>query len=168
MIRYRKAALCLYGLRREDRNWLLERLPDAQRAELRRLLQELEQMNVPRDPTWVDMLQGDSQQNDTGCGHDGAIMPDYIDEIERAPLSEVKQVLSAEPIAIVAWVLGYRDWSWREAFLASCDAAQRHRVEPATGNHTLTPKVAETILKSLAHRLHGMKGMVQHRSAARP
>lgn len=45
----RKAALALHALAHQDRQWLLNALPEAQRAELEPLLNELRELALPPD-----------------------------------------------------------------------------------------------------------------------
>lgn len=52
----RRVALALHALAAEDRNWLLQQLPAADRQGLDALLRELQELGLPPEPELIDEL----------------------------------------------------------------------------------------------------------------
>lgn len=133
----RRSALLLHSLCREDREWILARLPDADGAALTGLLAELQALGIPADPGLIDSaLHAPDAPQDLGAA-DVSDVPDMPDADRAAAgrhrestpmellgnLSDVQQsaliaCLQDEPRGVAAVLLALQPWPWRQAVAA--------------------------------------------------
>lgn len=95
----RRAALTLHALSIQDREWLLEQLPAADRSSLRGLLAELRELGIPAEP-----------------------------EVIRSALSDTAPTAGSPSAAALAKVLARETESLRGSLLSLLTAAQRESV----------------------------------------
>ena len=151
---YRRAALELYGLSDVDRSWVMERLPSEQAYRLSKLINELHALGMPIDqPSLIEMLSGvvDSHQQEPV---DGPTQQAEL-EIESADFSLLRHALDAEPDIVVAQIVGYRNWSWRNPYFETCEPQRRQRIIDggAQDGAQIRSKVIDALILGLAEKL---------------
>jgi hypothetical protein len=136
---YRKAALALASLGDADRAWMLERLPEPQRARIAPLLDELREMHVPFDRELLKQVAQESPDpTDTG-----ALLP----------------VLEQEPDWLIALILRARAWPWRAEFLQRIGVERQISIQRALpGRLELRPKLVAALLAALETRAREQPG----------
>jgi hypothetical protein len=149
----RKAALYLHGLDEVDRRWLLDALSDEERTCLQATLVELDEMGVPSGNAWLPELaeaQAMEAREEESDHHSSD-----IEAIEGAELSSLIHIFEHEPDSIVALLLKYRVWSWRQAYVGKQYLQKRERLLRAleTPALPLKQKVEAALLTALATRL---------------
>lgn len=150
---YRKAALKLYGLTASDREWVLGRLTDAQGQYLRELLKELHDIGIPVNCQWADDV---STKSDDSLGHKQISPVQQAElEIESADLTSLKRLLDYEPDRVVALVLAFREWSWRDAYLNSCESQRRDYLNIVLSKEMVqvSNMVSDALVLALARKL---------------
>ena len=156
MTAYKRAALSLRELRKRDREWLLKRLPDAHRSELRKMLIELDEIGIPQGQGWLSELEREEIEiKDGEAGARSSLDAMLIDSIGRADVKQVKRILEKEPDAVVAIVLAGGQWPWSTALLSSYKRLRRQRIETLRRERKqdLPEKVSESVLRALNRRL---------------
>lgn len=135
----RRAALTLHALAAQDREWLLEQLPAADRTVLGGLLAELQELGIPADA-----------------------------EVIRSALAEAAHVIDSPNAQALAQVLAREDESFRGVLLSLLPAAQQDAVlarwprdlearPVAVAGPALTPRLQEALLASW-HELAAEEG----------
>jgi hypothetical protein len=150
--RHRSAALVLHSMSAADRAWALAELSDEERSILRPLVEELQSLGVPTDPTWAESVldvpaaprgpeQGDSARR----------------RVATALPEQVVSILETEPVELVRRLIGLASWSWRTEVLAMLKARRGDLFEP---DPALAPVAAtaldRAILSRFAQQLDGM------------
>ena len=156
-VEYRKAALALYPLRRNDRDWLLARLPVAQRTALEALLVELESLGIPRDGFDPAVLA----EPDAGAA--GALPADMLSLLDEADAAEIRRLLDSEPVPVVAAALSLHRWRWRNAVLRSYPPGARKSIAigiEAGRRNGLPEALCKALLAALARRLRAQRAAV--------
>jgi hypothetical protein len=171
----RKAALLLHAMPRGDRQWLLEQLPEAERASLNDLLAELETLGIPADRRLLDeamapVRSGPSSSAPSPFGSSGRAdatrgeRPDVTGQLrllEDANPIRLAAVLRDEPPGLIVQLLGLREWPWRERLLAQLGAPKRRQVEErlarrgesATGAALAATALREQLVLAVSQRL---------------
>lgn len=135
----RQSALLLHGMQPADRDWILARLPQAERALLDEHLQELRSLGIPADPLLA-------QAAGAGAADSAAAA------LRLADAGDMQLVLAGEPVWLVRQLLSMEDWPWRDAWLAGLPTAQRERLLSATAP-ALAPAAAAALLEQAAASL---------------
>ncbi len=168
----RSAALLLHALATPDREWVLQKLEPSDRARLRPMLAELQEMGIPADPAIVERTLGampflvaDSSQlssSAVGRGQDRTsdANADQIARLRSGAPTALAEVLRSEPPRVIATLFLIADWPWRAAVMAHLGPSVRGRVEIAladlkkdlAGVHSATALRA-SLLKQLCARL---------------
>lgn len=107
----RHAALMVHGMAEADRSWLLSRLAPAEREALQPLLEELQDLGIPRDPT----LAREFPPMRTTPVTIEAPHLDVMDQASRLSPPVVVAVLRDEPHELVRRIVALRSWPWRDA-----------------------------------------------------
>ena len=151
---YKKAALCLHGLHEADRSWLLAQLPDAHRSELSTMLEELETLGIPKEPALLPGIDG-GQTSPSLARSETQVTASYIGELEGADPALIRRALQDESDAVVAALMGMRDWPWRRALLEGWKRSRRDSLsnEAARKQGLLTERASSAMLQILARRL---------------
>lgn len=117
----RRAALVLHALQESDRAWLLASLQPSQRSLLEGLVEELQQLGIPTDPSLVD-----EAIEATAPRSQPTARPVLTDaELERADVRVLARILAAEPAPLIARLLRVRPWPWSAELLAQLGDAKR-------------------------------------------
>jgi hypothetical protein len=167
----RHAALLLHAMSPQDRSWMLESLPAAERAGLVPLLAELEALGIERDPGLIDDATAGASSAATPEQDFAAValqprsphpLPPVSDEAMLHALgdSQVRELVACmrtEPVGLIAEWLRLADWPWREDFLAALELGQRRRIEAslsttAPGLET-PPGMRAALIAAVAARL---------------
>ena len=122
MEQYQQAALSLHAMHASDRRWLLEQLPVSQRSRLASMLDELEQLGVPREPVLLEEVSNAQPAP-------SSVHP-LVEPLRRQDARQLGRVLEAEPDAVAVALLG-RVGPWRDDVLAGLPAARREAIEGA-------------------------------------
>lgn len=117
----RRAALVLHALQESDRAWLLASLQPAQRLLLEGLVEELQQLGIPTDPSLVD----EAIEVAASRSRPIARLASTDADLERADVRVLARVLAAEPAELIARLLKIRPWPWSAALLAQLGDAKR-------------------------------------------
>ena len=144
----RSAALMLHGMSDADRAWAWSRLDDTHRQALTPLLQELQDLGVPRDAA----LLGDAVAADPVAP--SAAPRTARQHVAAADAVQVADALAAEPAGLVRRLLALGPWPWQDAVLAALRTRRADAFEPVDQNID-APATAldEALLARLADRL---------------
>ena len=145
MQNYKKVALKLHGLSQSDQQWLLAKLPLQHRKGLRGLLNELEELGIPRENTLVEDWEPSNEKNAVSVSDQEDNKA--IDELSNANAQQLSSLCKEEPDELVAALLGMRDWSWKEDVLASLHETRRHSIRTIMNKSQL--KISELTANSL-------------------
>ena len=172
----RHAALLLHAMSPQDRSWMLESLPAAERADLVPLLAELEALGIEIDPTLID---------DATSGASAVVMPEQdfaaipshppsdeamLRALDASHVRELVACLRTEPVGLIAEWLRLADWPWREDFLSALELGQRRRIEAslsatAPGFET-PPGLRAALITAVAARLREQQPVAEAPTAA--
>lgn len=141
---YRRVALCLHGLAEADRQWLLGKLAEADRAALRPLLDELVELGLPRDS--VELTWGDAAADRSGS------VPAHITPLDAASVDAVWRVLQREQPATIALIMEYYPWQWSGAVTKRWGANRQHAVMAARGRrrNAVSQRVRDSVIAAFA------------------
>ena len=157
----RQAALLLHALSQSDQAWILAALPEQDSSELTTLLQELRDMNVTPDPSWVvQWLPQTSLKQETlpevkrgqahAVGSTSLASKSHAELMELKPhqVSELARLLSGEPVHLTMCLLRIQPWPWREKLLSQMSASAQMRLRQSlrdlTADSGLGPDRSET------------------------
>ena len=126
----RQAALTLHAMAPHDAGWLLQQLPAIESAELQSLLEELRDLGIPSDPRLLDELrQGDAEPRGPApadCAHSDELPVEALmHELDTARADLLLPILKSEPVALLAFLLSLKSWSWAESLLAALETHRR-------------------------------------------
>jgi hypothetical protein len=126
----RQAALTLHAMAPHDVAWLLQQLPAIEAAELQSLLEELHDLGIPSDPRLLDELRlGDAvppQSALASYAHiDELSVEALVHALDTARVDLLLPVLKPEPVALLAFLLSLRSWSWADSLLAALETHRR-------------------------------------------
>jgi hypothetical protein len=149
---HERAARRLCGLSKDDRDWLLARLPDVDRLRINELIERGE------NGTRVDPPQESPSE-------DSALTPELT--VAAASAAEVAQALRDEPDWLVALILAKRRWPWDRDYLNDLEPARLERLrEVARGvRETAKPRPCDEAVAALAMKLHRLTPAPEPRSA---
>lgn len=117
-----RAALALHGLPGDDRAWVLAALPGDQQMLLQSLLQELEELGIPREASLFDGIAGNRHEQ-------AAAAADPLQALQGAGVQRLADLLAAEPPRIAAALLAGGPWPWREQLLCALPTALVQEVQ---------------------------------------
>lgn len=139
----KKAAVSVYALTPDDRDWLLRNLPDVQRRRLENAVAELEQSGVP-DVVAGEPVAGLPSMSDS---------PNPVSVLHAATVDELRALLSEEPDWLVAAVLAHHDSeSQARVREALARPGPQPRLPDGTG-HALKPRVQQAIANAAAQKI---------------
>jgi hypothetical protein len=161
----RQAALLVHAMTASDRDWLLAALSSSQRTDLCPLLDELRELGIPADPSFLEQVSSIDQQSqaaavnshaDPDQAHATALQ--FLNQLTQPQVTILSTMLRNEPAMLTARLLHMRIWPWSQSVLAQWDALQRRQVQHC--RHTLqeqrqhqAPALAfETALVQLLHQ----------------
>lgn len=126
----RQAALTLHAMAPHDAAWLLQQLPAIEAAELQSLLEELRSLGIPSDSRLLDELcQGDAASKETAPADyahiDELPVEALMHELDTARADLLLPILKPEPVALLAFLLSLKPWSWAESLLAALETHRR-------------------------------------------
>jgi len=148
MIGYRRAAVALHGVAEEDRSWVLNALPTADKATLVQLLSELKELGFSDDASnVVDLFDAPTKAVDV-------VSATVSHRIRHADAEHLFSILENEPASLIAQCLSIDQWPWSEQFLNLFPAARKERILAAV-SHSFDIAPARTVflLNSIASRL---------------
>jgi hypothetical protein len=141
---HRRAALALHGLGETDRHWVLGQLRGADRSRLAQLLEELQKLGIPPDPS----LLADAQKR---LPEPAKPVPNRIRE---ASAAQMLSILAREPAGLIAAVLRVEAWPWQAGFLARLEPKLRKKVFASLRNEaSVTERFASTLRSCIERRL---------------
>lgn len=150
-IGHRRAALALHRLRAQDRQWLLGRLPEAERGEILAMLAELHGMPLPAEAADVEAVL-DAKAEPLAA----AVEDDPWHELDQAEARAVLQALTEEPDRVIAIVCSQRKWRWLVELLEllgedrAASVTRLMRAEPAP-----VPAVSDAVVAAVTARIAG-------------
>ncbi len=129
MEHYQQAALSLHAMHASDRQWLLDRLPVSQRSRLASMLDELEQLGVPREPVLLDEVSGEPPAP--------PVHP-LAERLREHDARNLCHALESEPDVVAVALLG-RAGPWKRDVLAGMPPARRAAIEEAVDRASPLP-----------------------------
>lgn len=116
----KKVALVLYRLGEKERCWMLEKLPNVSRNQIKTLIDQLEELGLPKgcsvwsglddQTTSIKIPETEPKERKLPkkviCAVD-RILPDYA-----------ASILNDEPIWVIVAVLSYSRWIWCDGYLS--------------------------------------------------
>lgn len=149
----RQAALCLHGLCREDRQWLIEQLRTEQQTQLKTLLAELEEIGIPRQFGGATSTVGLKQERDQI--ESNSKLSNSISYIDAARSEDVYDILEREPRPITYAVIEHYPWRWQDVVRARCQLRDGNiNADPTqTEGGALPEKLRQGIIEVFAQRL---------------
>ncbi|ROZ63191.1 hypothetical protein EEB15_30075 [Ramlibacter sp. WS9] len=150
----RRCALTLHAMGPKDRQWLLANLPQDRRAELERLVGELQALGIPADPRATD----DALKRNRSARVAPAATPDWTAQARSADAAELARVLQYEPAALIAHVIGLRAEPPDEV-LGHLGVSKRRQVQellPAAHRRhpaAVAPALSQALLEQISLRL---------------
>ncbi len=111
----RQAALTLHALPAPDRTWVLAALPSSEREQLQALLEELQALGIPGDPTLVSGLAQETESSGSG--------PDWLHALDTRGSVALARVLRDEPRELTGAVLAMLREPARTKVVAALPAA---------------------------------------------
>lgn len=147
---YRRAALALHRLHEQDRQWLLGRLPDAERGEVLASLTELDRMQPRMTEADIDRL--------LEPGAEEAVVAPVADDpwhtLDRAPVHAVLHVLRGEPDRLIAIVCALRKWRWSAELMTLLGEARAASVAQMMRNERMpAAAVCDAVVASVTGRV---------------
>lgn len=116
--RRRSAALVLHSMSEADRAWALAELNEDERAVLRPLIDELQELGVPASADWVPSAIGAPAP--VARGREA---PDPVHrKVSCAQPELVAWALQDEPVELVRRLLSLSPWSWKAEVIAALNA----------------------------------------------
>lgn len=150
----RRCALTLHAMGPKDRQWFLANLPQDRRAELERLVGELQALGIPADPRATD----DALKRSRAARVAPAATTDRAAQAKSAGAAELARVLQHEPAALIAHVIGLRPEAPDE-LLGHLGVSKRRQVQgllPAahrTHAAAVAPALSQALLEQISSRL---------------
>lgn len=167
----RHAALLLHAMSPADRKWMLDALPQEERADLVPLLAELEALGIEQDPALIDAATSDDSFTapaaiSPGHGLDHvahSLLPEsdeaMLQALDDEQVSALTEILRIEPVGLIAEWLKLADWPWRKSFLQALEHVQRRKIEAhlaaMTSSAQTPPALREALISMVADRLRG-------------
>lgn len=153
---YRKAALLLHGLSAGDRKWLLNQLPEEAVREISRLLNELEDLGIPKDRNMLkpalDTAQIIGKKRSLIMRLDG-----YAPE-------KVYECLKDEPSFFIRRVLGVHAWRWssqvKNRLLQNMDKKDSRHYFSSLSTLNMSDKNETLLLEAVLEKLDGIQPAV--------
>jgi len=176
----RHAALLLHALTDEDRAWMLNAMPPAERRSLQRLLLELAAMGIERDPALIAQATAEAptpaDRPVTTSAPDAKTWdePDAharpFSHLDGGQIRTLAGALGDEPPVLVARFLCIDAWHWRAALLDELGPVSRRRVEAALAEcaeDAIAPALRVALLQEVLAkwREHGNALATEERSS---
>ena len=140
----RRAALTLHATADQDRERVLAGLPEKARPLLKKLLAELADLGIPRDPAMVHIALRQADPADV-AKESSRVAESELHQLNLPALSEC---LRNEPPALVACALAVLPARVRASLLAEWPLALRHRLPP-TVLEDVPPQLQEVLMEQL-------------------
>jgi len=116
---HRKAALALHALSPEDRQHVLESLPEADQRQVQAYLGELAELGFTVDAA-----------NEALAAPVGTVEPREI--VRAAAPEDIAKALQDEPASLVAALVGIEPWPWTHRFLTALPESRREAIQEAS------------------------------------
>jgi hypothetical protein len=146
---HRQSALLLHELDEEDRQWLVEQIPNADRSILKELLGELQSLRIPTDGNLLERVKAMRVDESKNAPAQPAAPGDTI---RHASVQLMSDLLEREPVWLLAVILGIEGWPWREQFLTQLEPMRRDAVRAAMREAT-APRLKAVLIEELETRL---------------
>lgn len=148
----RRAALALYAVDREDRDWVLTQLTGGDRSQLEQMLHELAALGLPRDPAMVRSALGESKP--ARDANRAAVSVD-LDRLDEAGVSALVALLEHEPASLAACVAARLAPPGRVALLEAMSAPQRRLAQAVMeqSGAQCGARLVQAVLEEVAARL---------------
>lgn len=126
----RKAALTLHSLNASDKQWILDRVPESEKALLEPLLEELKQIGLTQSiPLDLDSELGQNVAESVTNEKSTQSKDNFIKVIDDLPFHVIKEVLKGESLVVIARLLRINDWQWCDAYLTSLTTLEKRQLE---------------------------------------
>jgi hypothetical protein len=137
------AALTLHALGGADRQWVLNALSGEQQAALGPLLQELEELGIPREPELArTLLPEDAHEDRHAVG--------TLQSLDAAGVRRLAALLCAEPPRMAAALLASQPWPWRDQLLAELPPGFARAVDRTAAGVTDAGSLQAAVVAELA------------------
>jgi len=113
VIGVKRAALSIYGLDKSDREWILESLPVNDKEKVIDAIKYIDNLSIDaHSSTIAELVAEEIEIIESGESENALFM-----QVDLAPVSIVRDVLSTEPNEIKSIVINFRDWNWKNEYL---------------------------------------------------
>jgi hypothetical protein len=136
--------LLLHAMSEADREWVLQGLPSAQQDAVQPLLQELEELGIPREPDLAGAFAG-SPGPDAVAGR--------LQLLGAAGVHRLASLLALEPPRLTAVLLAGGDWPWREQLLRELPPTAARQVQRLVPTAASAGRLQHAVVAELAQRL---------------
>lgn len=126
MLAFRRAALHLYLLENSDKNWLLNKLSKVSREKIKYLLHELEEMDVPKNHDWLYFLEATDGVDPSSTENESITY--IIKKLDNLSPKIAFEFLKNERDCIVAAILTYKNWHWKDNYFTLLDKQRRKKL----------------------------------------
>lgn len=173
----RRAALMLHSISPADRSWILAQLRMDQREAINGLLEELNQLGIPREVGLIEPAAGGLQVSKAvtlqveqtvtqDSAADGLKMKARYSRLANADPHILAPLLLSEPARLVALLLRIHNWSWHQDLLEQVGIVKRRQIESAVAEmahqrtSAVAPKLADALLTNLENLLSMQVGVL--------
>lgn len=139
----RRAALSLHALTPQDRDWMLQVLPEHQAGALESLLGELRELGIP---------PGEDLLRDVEVSRAGSEPESKVRQLHRCTPEELARILRQEPAALTGTLLAAHCWSWSDELLRSLDPHLAQRLRNRSPS-VRTPALQAAVIAAVRRRL---------------
>lgn len=109
---YKKAALYLHGMDDDDASWMLQKLPEDKSVYLKKLMDELSELGIPKERTLLSDVGSEDRKllindADTECS-----------KLSRVESHKIITVFETESDELLAFFLSIYPWAWKQDVLS--------------------------------------------------
>lgn len=142
---YKKAALYLHGLNEEDASWMLQQLPEDKSSFLQTILDELQQLGIPKERTLLDDVLSSQQ------GIQAETAEREVSFLASIDAGDIVSAFESESDEVFALFLSIHEWPWKEQALSG-SGLREQKLKYYTAANTdvqISEKAKRALIKSV-------------------
>lgn len=141
----RHTALALHAMTAADRAWMLSQLPAHTRADLIALLNELDELGLPKDRTLLSSSVTGMPSTSTLKAAMDSSQAQLIARVAALSPEAVASVLERESAVFGATLMAISTWPWRDQVMQRIGAARARRIAEASMTYAVRPGEARDV-----------------------